>query len=46
MFTLLSTMVINKVVDAKMNKAEEKAMLAKYTRKVPGQQETDTKKKK
>ena len=46
MFTLLSTMVINKVVDAKMNKAEEKAMLAKYTRKLPGQQETDTKKKK
>ena len=45
-FSLLSTMVINKVVDARMSKQEEKAMLAKYTRKLPGQKDPETKKRK
>ncbi len=46
LFSLLSTMVINKIVDARMSKQEEKAMLAKYTRRLPGQKDPETKKRK
>ncbi len=48
LFSLLSTMVINKLVDNSMNKAEEAAMKAKYNRTLPGQkpaEDKNTKKK-
>ena len=43
LFSLFSTMVINKLVDKSMSKAEEAAMRAKYNRTLPGQKPTDTK---
>lgn len=44
-FSLGSTVIINKLVDSAMKKKEEAALKAKYTRTLPGQK-TDTKKKK
>ncbi len=46
LFSLFSTMIINKLVDNSMNKAEEAAMKAKYNRTLPGQKPTEVKKKK
>ena len=43
LFSLLSTMVINKLVDNSMSKAEAAAMKAKYNRTLPGQKNTETK---
>ena len=45
-FSLGSTVVINKMVDAAMSKKEAEAMKAKYTRKLPGQKDEEPKKKK
>ena len=47
-FSLFSTMIINKLVDNSMSKAEAAKLREKYTRKLPGQQtvETDKRKKK
>jgi membrane protein insertase Oxa1/YidC/SpoIIIJ len=47
-FSLFSTMIINKLVDNSMNKAEAAKLREKYTRKLPGQKtvETDNRKKK
>ena len=44
-FSLGSTVIINKFVDSAMKKKEEAALRAKYTRALPGQK-IDTKKKK
>ena len=45
LFALVSTMVINKIVDATMSKKEAEALKEKYTRKLPGQKEEPNKKK-
>ena len=44
-FSLLSTMVINKIVDVTMSKKEEKAMQAKLNRTLPGQTNKEKKNK-
>ena len=36
LLSLLSTLIINKIVDVSMSKKEEKAMAAKYNRQIPG----------
>ena len=43
LFSLFSTMIINKLVDNSMNKAEEAALRAKYNRTLPGQKPAETK---
>ena len=45
-FSLLSTMLINKVVDVTMNKKEAKAMRAKFNRTVPGKKDNEESKNK
>ena len=46
-FSLLSTMLINKLVDVTMSKKEEKAMQARFNRAAPGKKsETESKPKK
>ena len=44
-FSLLSTMVINKIVDVTMSRKEEKAMQAKLNRTLPGQTNKEKKNK-
>ncbi len=45
-FSLLSTMLINKLVDISMNKKEMQAMQEKYTRTLPGKKQPEPKNKK
>ena len=45
-FSLLSTMLINKLVDISMNKKEAQAMQEKYTRTLPGRKQPEPKNKK
>ena len=45
-FSLLSTMVINKIVDVTMSKKEAMAMQEKLNRKAPGKKDNNEKKKK
>ena len=45
-FSLLSTMLINKLVDVSMNKKEAQAMQEKYTRTLPGRKQPEPKNKK
>ena len=45
-FSLLSTMVINKIVDVTMSKKEAKAMQAKLNRTAPGKKDNNQNKKK
>jgi membrane protein insertase Oxa1/YidC/SpoIIIJ len=46
LFSLFSTMIINKIVDNSMSKAEAAAMRAKYNRTLPGQKPTEENKTK
>ena len=45
-FSLLSTMLINKLVDVAMNKKDAKAMQAKFNRTAPGKKDNKENKNK